>query len=169
MKIDISSVSPSLEQIHETLFSLFLTLSDIRQIPVHQAKFKLNAGALKKVQQLCFQCQFKDLMVGYDICCFVIFFHSVCTTSSTITPTWRAWLLLQPGWFRGCLWFIWHSKPGYCISITWSHGIIIMMHFTITIVLPVKHVIQYGLKHSRACPCDCSESQVAWILDGFAI
>ena len=127
---------------------------------------KLNSS---KVQQLCFECQFKDLMGGYGICCFVIFFHSVCTTSSTITPTWRAWLLLQPGWFRGCLWFIWHSKPGYCISITWSHGILIMMHFTSTIVLPVKHVIQYGLKHSHGCACDCSESQVAWILYGFAI
>ena len=96
---------------------------------------------------------------------FVIFFHSVCTTSSTITSTWWARLLLQPGRFRGCLWFIWHSKPRYCISITWSHGILLVIHFTSTIVLSVKHAIQYGLKHWHACACDCSE--VKWL--GYAM
>lgn len=162
--------SPSSERIHGTLYALFFTLGDISQIPVQQA-----GGIQESTATLLISILFpflkvnKDLMDSYGICYFVIFLHSECTTSSTITSTWRARLLLQPGWFRGCLWFIWHSKPGYCIAVTWSHGILIMIHFTSTIVLPVKHAIQFGLNHSHACDCDCSISQMAWILCGFVI
>ena len=46
LKGDVSSVSPS--GIHGTLYALFFTLSEITQIPVHQAKYQLNAGGLQE-------------------------------------------------------------------------------------------------------------------------
>lgn len=81
----------------------------------------------------------------------VLFIRSVCTSSSLITSTWRAWLLLQPGRFRRCLWFIWHSKPGYCFSVAWSNGILIINRFAV--VLLGKHVIQVFVNWFQTLTC----------------
>ena len=70
--------------------------------------------------------------------------HSVCTFTSLVTTTRRTWLLLQPRWLWGRLWFIWHSKPRYAFSINRSYGIHIVngSACTYTIVLLILHTIQ---------------------------